>query len=409
MASECVARAITADQEILEQIRLNDLEFYGADLPAEEQLPASQMDDDSEDEVLSLSDNETSIMQDVRRMSMPLGSTTPGPSVTPTDDEDEAITSEFEKGCGCSEACYEQFTVAKIKEFRLNMKELTKTERDMFLMGKLQLLIRDPSTVSHARSSKAVKKQRLTASYAFNHRTVCHQAFCFFHDIGDFTLRALKKHIVDSGPIPREHGLKGRKAYNAYPYEVVKCAIEFIKNYASVFGLPQPAAPRGRANQAPTYLPANQNHKIVHRKYQEACTKDNKPFIQYRSFIDAWHKCVPHIVFMTPRTDVCQYCENYRIAIQQAVTEDDKKKLLAEFSEHLEVAQKERDCYLASIKNSKEACAAAGEGNNASFTHLTFDFAQQVFLPYHARQVGPLYYKVPMQVQIFGICDSQPL
>ena len=47
MASECVARAITADQEILEQIRLNELEFYGADLPAEEQLPASQMDDDS--------------------------------------------------------------------------------------------------------------------------------------------------------------------------------------------------------------------------------------------------------------------------------------------------------------------------------------------------------------------------
>ena len=225
----------------------------------------------------------------------------------------------------------------------------------------------------------------------------------------EFTLRALKKHIVDSGPIPREHGLKGRKAYNAYPYEVVKCAIEFIKKYASVFGLPQPAAPRGRANQAPTYLPANQNHKIVHQKYQEACTKDNKPFIQYRSFIDTWHKCVPHIVFMTPRTDVCQYCENYRIAIQQAVTEDDKKKLLAEFSEHLEVAQKERDCYLASIKNSKEACAAAGEGNIPSFTHLTFDFAQQVFLPYHARQVGPLYYKVPMRVQIFGICDSQPL
>ncbi len=50
------------------------------------------------------------------------------------------------------------------------------------------------------------------------------------------------------------------------------------------------------------------------------------------------------------------------------------------------------------------------ENNSAStFTHITFDFAQQVFLPYHARQVGPLYYKVPMRVQIFGICDSQPL
>ncbi len=45
------------------------------------------------------------------------------------------------------------------------MMELSKSDRDMFLMGKLQVLIRDPCTVSHARSSKAVKKQRLTTAY----------------------------------------------------------------------------------------------------------------------------------------------------------------------------------------------------------------------------------------------------
>jgi hypothetical protein len=215
---------------------------------------------------------------------------------------------------------------------------------------------------------------------------------------------------MEFGPVPREHGSKGRKAYNAYPFEVVNSAMEFVKNYGSVFGLPQPAAPRGRANQAPTYLPANQNHKIVHLKYQEACTEKGKPFMQYRSFIDAWHQCLPHIVFMTPRTDVCQTCENYRISIQRAMSEDEKKKLLSEFSTHLEVAQKEREMYLAAIKRSKEAAVSACENNSVpTFTHITFDFAQQVFLPYHARQVGPLYYKVPMRVQIFGICDSQPL
>ena len=55
----------------------------------------------------------------------------------------------------------------------------------------------------------------------------------------------------------------------------------FIKNYSTVFGLPQPAAARGRANQAPTYLPAHQNHKTVHKKYQDACTEKGKPFMQY--------------------------------------------------------------------------------------------------------------------------------
>ena len=87
-------------------------------------------------------------------------------------------------------------------------------------MGKLQVLIRDSTIVRHARAS-------------------------------NFTLRALKTQIYDVGPVPREHGLKGHKAYNAYPFEVVSAAAKFIKNYASVFGLPQPAASRGRANQAP--------------------------------------------------------------------------------------------------------------------------------------------------------------
>ena len=398
----CIASSVITDQDILEEIRQDECEFYGVD-SYEEETPTT----DSEDESLSYSEDEASTNKEITTMSTPSGSSA-GPSTTLSDDEIN-ISKEFEQGCGCEEVCYGKFSVSEVKEFRLSMSELTKNERDMFMMGKLQLLVRDPGIVTHARSSKAVKKQRLTAAYAFDHRRVCQKAFCFLHNLGEFTLRALRKHVIEAGPIPREHGSKGRKAYNAYPFEVVSSAIAFIKNYASVFGLPQPAAPRGRANQAPTYLPAHQNYKIVHLKYQEACTKENKPFMHYRSFIDSWHQCVPHIIFMTPRTDVCQRCENFRISIQRAVSEECKKTLLAEFSMHLEVAQKERDTYLLAIKKSKEAAASASEKNSIpTFTHITFDFAQQVFLPYHARQVGPLYYKVPMRVQIFGICDSQP-
>lgn len=85
---------------------------------------------------------------------------------------------------------------------------------------------------------------------------------------------------------------------------------------------------------------------------------------------------------------------------------------LHDSSTHLEVAQKERDTYLDAIKKAKEAAATARESNSIpAFADITFDFAQQVFLPYHSHQVGPLYYKVPMKVvQVFGVCDdSQPL
>ena len=151
-------------------------------------------------------------------------------------------------------------------------------------------------------------------------------------------------------------------------------AVEFIKNYANIFGLPQPAVPRGRASQAPTYLPTSQNHQIVHGKYQKACMQESKPFMQYRGFLDVWHQCIPHVVFMTPRSDVCHYCEDYRTAIQCAVSETDKATHLAEFGKHVEDAQKERDAYLAAIEESKRAIATNSEPNFGHFLRSKYFF-----------------------------------
>ena len=39
-----------------------------------------------------------------------------------------------------------------------------------------------------------------------------------------------------------------------------------------------------------------------------------------------------------------------------------------------------------------------------NFAHYTFDFAEQLHLPHHSRQVGPMYFKVGRKVQLFGIC-----
>ena len=97
-------------------------------------------------------------------------------------DEAAVIASEFENGCGCKEECYRQFTVDEICEFRLSMKELDKHERDLFLMGKLQTLLMDPSTVYHARWAKpvATKKQRCRVAYAFDHRMISSMRFVLF-------------------------------------------------------------------------------------------------------------------------------------------------------------------------------------------------------------------------------------
>ena len=125
---------------------------------------------------------------------------------------------------------------------------------------------------------------------------------------------------------------------------------------------------------------------------------------------------------MTPRTDVCAVCEDMRHCIQSALTEDEKIAATSQFRVHIENAQDEREHYKIKTISAKEEYDAFRRDSNlptCSFgqclrpcsvamrkCHYTFDFAEQLHLPNHARQVGPLYFKVPYHVQLFGVCDE---
>ena len=280
---------------------------------------------------------------------------------------------------------------------------MTKVE-DMLLLGKLQVMSRVGDTIQHAGRAK-LGEHRVTCDYRFDHRHVCKDSFMFLHDIGTKQLKNLQKHLQDNGPVPRQHGLTGHAPATTYPYEITYDAVHFIRNYAEVFGIPQPAARSGRAVNPPIYLPASQNYTIVHSKYVEAClAKDSHiRYLKYKSFISVWQKCLPDIVFMTPRSDVCSTCEEFRIQIRDATHEEDKVRLSTQFASHVELAQQEREYYLTSMKKAEVQLAEA-QGIPPSYAHYTFDFAEQVHIPHHSRQVGPLYFKVCRKIQIFGIC-----
>ena len=321
------------------------------------------------------------------------------------DADKRAVREQLRRGCGCSFDCYKQFTDEEIFRVRLQMQELEKPLRDFYLLGKLQILSRGAeASVSHSRQTSSTKRQRVTYQYAYDHRVVCKAAFCFIHCIGEKVLKNLSKHLKDNGVVPREHGNKRRLPLNSFSFETVQNMVEFIRNYATVFGLPQPAARRGRASTAPVYLPASEGYNTVHHKYVEACTASGKQAAKYHAFRQIWLQCVPDIQFMTPRSDVCHHCEEYRVLISKAVTEDDKLKLAEEFKGHVDEAQKERQYYLDSMKKAEESAATLS--GNRRYCHYTFDFAQMLQIPYHARQVGPIYFKVPLKVQLFGICND---
>lgn len=39
-------------------------------------------------------------------------------------------------------------------------------------------------------------------------------------------------------------------------------------------------------------------------------------------------------------------------------------------------------------------------------SHYSWDFAQQVFIPHHSQQVGPIYFKTPRKCEVFGVCSE---
>ena len=174
------------------------------------------------------------------------------------------------------------------------------------MLGKLHVLSRAGESTLHARK-KGAKPQHVTYSYTFNHQQVCKQAFMFLHDIGEKQLKNMSKHLKVNVLVPIVHGSKGKLPSTTYPFEVVQAALQFIGNHAEVHGLPQPSARHGRAETPPIYLPASQNFKIAHQCYLKACMEQDPAcrLVAYRSFVDVWHKCMPQIRFMTPRTDVC--------------------------------------------------------------------------------------------------------
>ena len=87
--------------------------------------------------------------------------------------------------------------------------------------------------------------------------------------------------VFKNGLVPRVHGNVGRKPRHTFDHVIIEGVVQFIKLYTEVRGMPQPAAPRGRSDTPPVYLPASQNFKTVHAQYVTACTINSSRHVGY--------------------------------------------------------------------------------------------------------------------------------
>ncbi|KAK3086019.1 hypothetical protein FSP39_012256 [Pinctada imbricata] len=104
-----------------------------------------------------------------------------------------------------------------------------------------------------------------------------------------------------------------------------------------------PAAPRGRNEIPPIYLPSYETKTPVHKQYVISCGESRH--VDLTLFRNIWQHTLPHIQIMKPRSDLCFKCQQHHEHIPAAVTEKEKLAAISAFTEHIQQAQNERDFY----------------------------------------------------------------
>ena len=311
---------------------------------------------------------------------------------------EELPNSKLRSVCGCANECFKQFQEKDIIDHIWLIRDLEKNEKELQIMTVLQ------SVGVHSSETRRGDRKRSVYQYRFNSKKVCRNAFLVLYDIHDFTLRSLITHIHEHGVTPRVHGNKGRRPKHALSFDDVKRVVTYLQTYAEEQGMPQPAAPRGRADIPPIFLHSSLTKAVVHKTYVTSLSDQDTRIVKLSAFKNIWKSCVPHIQIASPRMDVCATCETRRKDIMDAVTENEKLAATENMRKHLLCAQKERDLYLELLQKSKNGYQAANlnDGNQSpQDVHYTFDYAQNVTLPHHARQMGPLYFLTLKKVRKF--------
>ncbi|XP_062595667.1 uncharacterized protein LOC134257028 isoform X1 [Saccostrea cucullata] len=216
--------------------------------------------------------------------------------------EDVKLRSLIEKGCGCAKNCISTFSFSDIREHVISLSEMTRNERDFYIMAKLKVKARRRQSKDEGSTRK-----RIRYLYEFRDVEVCRQTFLITHNIGKFTLESLIRHLTTNGLTSRTHGNKHKRPKNAYSFDVLRDAAQFITNYAEEHGLPQPAAVN-RNIGGHILLPCSESKQSLYKIYKDICTDNNKTAVGLTTFKGVWQSCCPSIKFMSPQTDVCPVC-----------------------------------------------------------------------------------------------------
>ena len=125
-----------------------------------------------------------------------------------------------------------------------------------------------------------------------------------------------------------------------------------------------------------------------------------------------WPTCVGPVRKTTRSSTGVPTCLKLYIYRSANLPEAEKIERVLQQECHLLVVQRGRSLYNDMVRHTKDVCHELGISELTSNTpcsrqiamHYSFDYAQQVHLPSHPLQPGPIYFLVPQKVGLFGVC-----
>ncbi|CAG8746619.1 11679_t:CDS:1, partial [Ambispora leptoticha] len=141
---------------------------------------------------------------------------------------------------------------------------------------------------------------------------------------------------------------------------------------------------------------------------------NNTRVMSETTFIRIWKALIPSLQFMSPKSDLCELCETMKMEIQHATQHEKKVELTENYIAHLNRAQKERDYYNNNITNAIEDSKRNPNLTKSLISfktfdgcaHITYDWAQNLQIPYSPQQIGSLFFKSSRKAHLFGVCNT---
>eukprot|EP00835_Amoeboradix_gromovi_P006005 NODE_636_length_5742_cov_0.129364.p1 type:complete len:572 gc:universal NODE_636_length_5742_cov_0.129364:942-2657(+) len=282
----------------------------------------------------------------------------------------------------CSICCMQNIHPTKLTDFKEKFQSMDKHEQESFIKGILL------SCQKEQRQDRKVFEYTL-----FPLGKLCRKAFCHLVSMSNQKLQ----NIINSMDLKwtrRIHGNKDKIFLHAFTFDQKESILNWIKTFADQNGEPRPGRlyikidrTRRIRDTDILWLPADLTISKLHGIY----SRDNDTLNINVETFRKYFKLCETIKIKSGKSDVCDTCTVFREQLNvPELSESSSITLTTDFQLHLRQAKLARLDY----KN---------DHTRLGFTHLSFDFSQNLSLPQLHDQPSDLYFMSLLNINLFGI------